>query len=105
MRRDGKELGPSPNPGGRPKRRLLSQALSSRFAEIKSDDPEGRTEGEVVAANLIEIACSRGPGAVTAANEIADRLEGRPTQELERQRCGVRSPHPQRCGIGVPSTP
>jgi hypothetical protein len=74
---------PSPNPGGRPKSRLLSQALGSRLAQIKPDDPEGRTYAAVVAANLIDIACSRGPGAVTAANEIADRLEGRPTQQLD----------------------
>ena len=53
-----KRGGPSPNPGGRPKSRLLSQALSSRLAEIKPDDPKGRTYAEVVAANLIEIACS-----------------------------------------------
>lgn len=71
------------NPGGRPKSRLLSQALGSRLAEVKPDDPQGRTYAEVVAANLIDIACSRVPGAVTAANEIADRLEGRPTQRLD----------------------
>jgi hypothetical protein len=74
---------PSPNPGGRPKSRLLSHALGARLAELKPDDPEGRTYAEVVAANLIDIACSRGAGAVTAANEIADRLEGRPTQQLD----------------------
>ena len=74
---------PSPNPGGRPKSRLLSQALGSRLAELVPDDPEGRTFAEKMADNLIDIACGRGPGAVTAANEIADRLEGRPTQQLD----------------------
>ena len=73
---------PSPNPGGRPKSRLLSQALGIRLAEVKPGDPEGRTFAEVMAANLIDIACSKGSGAVTAANEIADRLEGRAPQTL-----------------------
>ena len=74
---------PSPNPGGRPKSRLLSEALRSRLAEVKPDDPAGRTFAEVVAANLIEIACTEGPGAVHAASEIADRLEGRARQQVE----------------------
>jgi hypothetical protein len=74
---------PSPNPGGRPKSRLLSEALRIRLAEHKPDDPDGRTFAEVVAANLIEIACAQGRSAVTAAAEIADRLEGRPMQRLD----------------------
>jgi hypothetical protein len=74
---------PSPNPGGRPKSRLLSEALRTRLAELKPGDPAGRTFAEVMAENLIEIACSRGPGAVTAANEICDRSEGKPTQQIE----------------------
>jgi len=75
--------GSSGNPGGRPKSRLLSEALRTRLAEVKPDDPAGRTYAEVVAQNLIEIACSEGPGAVHAANEIADRLEGRSRQSIE----------------------
>jgi hypothetical protein len=75
--------GQSPNPGGRPKSRLLSEALRTRLAEVKPDDPQRRTFAEVIAANLIEIACSRSAGAVTAVNEIADRIEGRPTQRLD----------------------
>ena len=54
-----------------------------RLAEPKPNDPEGRTYAEVVAANLIEIACAQGRSAVTAAAEIADRLEGRPMQRLD----------------------
>jgi Family of unknown function (DUF5681) len=71
----------SPNPGGRPKSRLLSSALGAKLAEIKPDDREGRTCAEVVATNLIAIACSQGHSAVTAA-EIANRLEGRPSQRV-----------------------
>ena len=74
---------PSPNPGGRPKSRLLSDAIRVRLGEVKADDPERRTYAEVVAANLIEIACSRGAGAVTAANEISDRAEGKASQRIE----------------------
>jgi hypothetical protein len=74
---------PSPNPGGRPKSRLLSEALRSRLGEVKQGDPAGRTYAEVVAENLVEIACSEGPGAVHAASEIADRLEGRSRQQIE----------------------
>jgi hypothetical protein len=74
---------PSPNPGGRPKSRILSDALRTRLAEIKPGDPAGRTYAEVVAENLIEIASSEGAGAVHAAAEIADRLEGRSRQQIE----------------------
>ena len=74
---------PSPNPGGRPKARLLSEALRSRLGQIKDDDPAQRTYAEVLAENLVEIACSRGPAAVAAANEIADRLEGRAPQSIQ----------------------
>ena len=72
----------SPNPGGRPKSRLLSEALRTRLGEMKLGDPAGRTYAEVVAENLVEIACSDGPGAVHAASEIADRLEGRAPQSI-----------------------
>jgi len=75
--------GPSPNPGGRPRSRLLSSALGAKLAEIKPGDRESRTYAEVVAANLIGVACSQGHSAVTAAADIANRLEGRATQRLD----------------------
>ena len=74
---------PSPNPGGRPKSRLLSDAIRVRLGEVKPDDPDHRTYAEIVAANLIEVACSRGAGAVGAANEICDRAEGKASQRIE----------------------
>jgi hypothetical protein len=43
----------------------------------------GRTFAEIIAENLVEIACSEGPGAVHAVSEIADRLEGRSRQQIE----------------------
>ena len=75
--------GQSGNAGGRPKSRLLSEALRTRLGEIKPGDPAGRTYAEIVAENLVEIACSEGPGAVHAASEIADRLEGRSRRQVE----------------------
>lgn len=74
---------PSPNPGGRPKSRLLSEALRTRLAEVKPDDPAGRTYAEAIAENMIRIACSTGASAVHAANEIADRIEGRAPQSIQ----------------------
>lgn len=74
---------PSPNPGGRPKSRLLSEALRVRLGELKADDPEKRTWAEIIATNLVEIASSKSPSAVSAANEICDRLEGRSRQSIE----------------------
>jgi hypothetical protein len=73
---------PSPNPGGRPKIRLLSNALTAKLAEVKPDDAQGRTFAEVIAANLVELAAGKGRSAVVASAEILDRIEGKPTQQL-----------------------
>ena len=75
--------GSSGNSGGRPKSRLLSEALRNRLAQTVDDDPAGRTFAEAVAENLIRLACSQGPSAVHAASEIADRIEGRARQSIE----------------------
>ena len=75
--------GSSGNPGGRPRSRLLSEALRNRLAQIVDSDPSGRTFAEAIAENLVRIACSEGPSAVHAANEIADRIEGRPPQHVQ----------------------
>src|SRR5215467_16129021 len=75
--------GSSGNPGGRPKSRLLSEALRNRLAEVKADDAEKRSWAEIIAINLIELAASKSPGAVAAANEIGDRAEGRPPQHIQ----------------------
>ncbi len=75
--------GQSGNAGGRPKSRLLSEALRNRLAQTVDDDPTGRTFAEAIADNLVRIACSQGPSAVSAANEICDRIEGRSRQSIE----------------------
>jgi len=41
----------SPNPSGRPKIRLISEALRVNLAEVKPDDPQGRTYAEILAQN------------------------------------------------------
>jgi len=75
--------GISGNPGGRPRTRLLSEALRDRLSQVVDADPSGRTFAQAIAENLARIACSQGPSAVHAANEIADRIEGRPPQHLQ----------------------
>jgi hypothetical protein len=47
------------------------------------DDPKSRTFAEAVAENLVRIVCSLGPRAVHAANEVADRIEGRSRHSIE----------------------
>jgi hypothetical protein len=44
------------------------------------DDPEGRTYAEVIAEALAEKAVA---GDIRAAQELADRAEGRPRQSIE----------------------
>ncbi len=75
--------GPSPNPGGRPRSKALSEALRTKLTEVKPDDPDGRTYAEVLASNLITLACSQGRNAVAAAAEIANRVEGRVAERVE----------------------
>ena len=75
--------GQSGNAGGRPKSRLLSEALRNRLAEVKPDDPEQRTWAEAIASNLIEVAASKSPSAIAGANEVCDRAEGRPSQHVQ----------------------
>ncbi len=45
--------GQSGNAGGRPKSRLLSEALRNRLAQTVADDPTGRTFAEAIADNLV----------------------------------------------------
>jgi len=72
----------SPHPSGRPKVRLISEALRIKLAEIKADDPQQRTYAEIIAAKLIETASSPGHRIVAAVSEIIDRLEGRAHQSI-----------------------
>jgi hypothetical protein len=75
--------GPSPNPGGRPKSRTISEALRQKLAAIKEDDPQHRTFAEVLAENLVSLACAKERNSVAAAVEIANRVEGRVHERIE----------------------
>lgn len=71
--------GVSGNPGGRPKRTTLTDALRELLAAQVPGDPEGRTHSDAIAEVLVKRALK---GDVQAAREIADRTEGRPRQAL-----------------------
>ena len=78
-----KKGGPSPNPGGRPKSRTISEALRQKLSSIKEDDPQHRTFAEVLAENLVSLACAQERNSVAAAAEIANRVEGRVHERIE----------------------
>ena len=62
---------------------MVSDVLRAKLAEIAPGDPEGRTYAEILAANLVTLACSQGRSSVAAAAEVADRCEGRARQSIE----------------------
>lgn len=78
---------PSPNPGGRPKTAPLSQACRELLAQPVPNDPEDRTYAEAIAQTLAEKALA---GDIRAAQEIADRAEGRPRQSIEVENTTLR---------------
>ncbi len=71
--------GVSGNPGGRPRRTALTEALRELLAAHVPGDPEGRTHAEAIAEALVKRAQR---GDVQAAREVADRTEGRPRQAV-----------------------
>jgi hypothetical protein len=74
--------GVSGNPGGRPKKTALSDAIREQLAQVDEKDQAGRTNAEIIAAALVARAKK---GDIRAASEIADRAEGRPSQSLNLQ--------------------
>lgn len=90
---------PSPNPGGRPSKTALTDAIRDQLAEVDEKDKAGRTNAEVIAAALIARAKR---GDVRAASELADRAEGRPSQSLKLQgRMDVCTVEERKARIGV----
>lgn len=79
--------GQSGNPGGRPKTAALSRASRELLAEPFPGDPQGRTFAQVIARTLGEKAVA---GDIRAAQELADRAEGRPRQSVEIQNTTLR---------------
>ena len=78
---------PSPNPGGRPKTAPFAHACRELLAAPLPDDPEGRTYAEAIAQTLAKKALA---GDIRAAQEIADRAEGRARQSVEIQSAKLR---------------
>ena len=68
------KAGQSGNPGGRPKTAPLSHAYREKLAALVPEDPQGRTYAQAIADTLAERALA---GDIRAAQELADRAEGR----------------------------
>lgn len=73
---------PSPNPGGRPKYKLISEAHRAvlEHDDLKSFVPQ--SNAEAIALSIAREAIE-GKNKVNAASEITDRLEGKPRQSYE----------------------
>jgi hypothetical protein len=71
--------GVSGNPGGRPAKTPLTDVLAALLQSSCADDPAQRTYAEVIAEVLLQRACV---GDIRAVREIADRVEGRPSQSV-----------------------
>ena len=79
--------GQSGNPGGRPKMAPLAHACRELLAKPVPSDPKGRTYADVIAQMLADKALA---GDIRAAQELADRAEGRTRQHVEFARASVR---------------
>jgi hypothetical protein len=71
--------GVSGNPGGRPKRKLVTDELE-RLLLDEAPDAGGRTWATVIAEALLQQARK---GDVRAITELANRVEGKPLQPVE----------------------
>jgi hypothetical protein len=72
--------GRSGNPGGRPRTAVLSEAYQEELASPAPGDREGRTNTQAIARAVVKKARA---GDLRAAQELADRIEGRPRQSVE----------------------
>jgi hypothetical protein len=79
--------GQSGNPGGRPKTAPLSHACRGLLASPLPDDRKGRTYAEAIAETLAQKALA---GDIRAAQELADRAEGRSRQCIEIENVRLR---------------
>jgi hypothetical protein len=79
--------GQSGNPGGRPKRTPLADACRDVLALPVPGDSEGRTYAQKIAATLAEKAVD---GDIRAAQELADRAEGKARQSIEIEQTRLR---------------
>jgi hypothetical protein len=79
--------GQSGNPGGRPRTAKLSEACRAKLASLMPGDPESRSYAEAIADKLALQALK---GDIRAAQELADRAEGRPSQAPPAEQSGVK---------------
>jgi len=79
--------GQSGNPGGRPKKTPLADACGEVLALPVPGDSHGRTYAQKIAATL---AVKAAEGDIRAAQELADRAEGRARQSIEVEHTGLR---------------
>lgn len=87
--------GQSGNPGGRPKRKPISDAMRAHLDKTYSGsrkEYKGMTNAEVLAIAQFELAVEKGD--MRAAVEIADRVEGRVPQEMQHGGTGDGVPIP-----------
>src|SRR5262249_6157155 len=97
--------GQSGNPGGRPRTAKVSEACRDKLASFIPGDAEGRTYAEGIADKLVQLALR---GDIRAAQELADRAEGRPSQMApSAEQVGVKVivvdvPRPRRDGVVMP---
>ncbi len=79
--------GQSGNPGGRPRTAPLSNAYREKLASLVPNDPQGRTYAQAIADALADQARA---GDIRAAQELADRVEGRARQSIEIENAVLR---------------
>lgn len=80
------QSGQSGNPGGRPRKKLITAAYEEMLAQLVPGDKEGRTFAQAIAFAMVREAVK---GKVNAAAEIADRVEGKTLQQLAGPEGGV----------------
>jgi hypothetical protein len=71
---------PSPNPGGRPKRRPITDALKAELEQACRFDPEGRTNLEAGVRTLVDQFVA---GVPHAQRLVFAYVEGPPTQTID----------------------
>jgi hypothetical protein len=74
--------GQSGNMSGRPKKKPLTEAYEALMKQPIPGDSQGRTFAEAIALSMATEAI-KGKSKVSAASEIADRVEGRVLQQTE----------------------